>query len=209
VQIKKTCLTLMVSFAALAAATHAGAATSVLDFEDISSVKSFGALQPGYAGFSWQSAWFTQPAIYQYPLSGYLSGTIGSASIFNAFGEDLSMSRDLPFYFASAYITAAWNLNETVAVEGWRDGVLKYTSAIKASSPGPVLYNFGFDDINRVVFRSSPEDGINAGYGGAGPHIVLDNISYSVSPVPEPSSWLLMGFGALTLLARRRFSNAG
>jgi hypothetical protein len=207
---KKTCLTLMLSFAALAAATHAGAATTVLDFEDISSVNFLGALPPGYAGFSWQSAAFMQPAKYPYlPNSGYHSGTIGSVSIFNSWGKDLSMSRDLPFYFASAYITAAWNLNETVAVEGWRDGVLKYTSAIKASSPGPVLYNFGFDDINRVVFRSSPEDGINAGYGGVGPHIVLDNISYSVSPVPEPSSWLLMGFGALTLLARRRFSNAG
>lgn len=41
-------------------------------------------------------------------------------------------------------------------------------------------------------------------YGGVGNDTYADNISYSVTAVPEPSSTTLLGLGALALILRRR-----
>jgi hypothetical protein len=88
---------------------------------------------------------------------------------------------------------------QKVTVEGWRDGVLQYTSTVWASNQERAHYDFGFNTIDRVVFRS------NEGLELCCNHIVLDNISYSVPAVPDPSTWLLMGLGTLALLTRGRF----
>ncbi|MEN3364625.1 MAG: hypothetical protein V7606_1899 [Burkholderiales bacterium] len=208
-QIRKTCLTWMLAAAAFAAAANNSAAMTVIDFEDLRfkyDDPNNNRLPANYAGFSWNAV-AGYVARDFLPGTGYQTGTIGSVSMFNAWAEDLSMSRGSLFDFAGAYITAAWNVNEKVTVEGWRDGALEYTSTIEASYPGPVHYDFGFNNINRVVFRSLPEDGVHVGSSGAA-HIVIDNITYSVAPVPEPSTWLLLGFGTLALLARRRFGNS-
>lgn len=200
-------LLLSLGFSMLLAAAPASAA--VLDFEWLyPGYETAGNLSgAGYNGFTINSGWLTKN--FQ-PASGYYNGILGTAGLFNFGEDDMVLQSGAAFDFNGAYLTAAWNNNETMAVEGWLGGSLLYTSNIVTSYTGPYWFNFNYTGIDKVVFRSAPSDGSNAGLGGSGSHIVLDNFTYNAGsgtvPTPEPSTFLLLG-GALAgagLWSRKR-----
>jgi len=175
----------------------------VLDFEDLyPGYESYGPIPSGYKGFNWSSKayWITDK---YHPGSGYDYGTIGNVSLFTAYAADISMS-DGYWDFNGAYITAAWNTGQDVTVEGWRDGSLIYSTTIIISYNGPYWFDFNYENIDTVWFRPG-DSGTNAGLGGYGHHIVIDNID--VTPIPEPATLFLLGSGLIGLagIGRRKF----
>ena len=174
----------------------------VLDFEDLyPGYESYDPIPSGYKGFNWSSNayWITDKHL---PGSGYDYGTIGKVSLFTAYAADISMS-DGYWDFNGAYITAAWNTGQDVTVEGWQDGSLIYSTTIITSYDGPYWFDFNYENIDTVWFR--PGDlGTNAGLGGSGHHIVIDNIN---APIPEPTTLFLLGSGLIGLagLGRKTF----
>jgi hypothetical protein len=200
-------LTLLV-VAVLAWSAPAGAA--VLDFEDLDPGYETAAFLPaGYGGFNWSgtAAYITDQ---YYPGSGYDYGTVGRVGLFSSGAADMSMSSAAPFDFNGAYITAAWNTGETATVEGWLGSTLLYTQDIVTSYDGPYWWDFDYTGIDKLVFRSEPEDGQNAGLPasngiGHGSYICIDNLTYNETrPVPEPATLLLVGGGLAGLAGLRR-----
>jgi hypothetical protein len=71
---------------------------------------------------------------------------------------------------------------------------------------GPQFINIGFTGVDRVEFSISGGTPA-AGLGGAGDYFAADDLDVTVTPgVPEPATWalMLMGFGGLGALLRRR-----
>ncbi|MFH0809988.1 MAG: PEP-CTERM sorting domain-containing protein [Pseudomonadota bacterium] len=178
---------------------------TVITFEDILPANHLKPVPSGYAGFTWgASDYVMDPVTYGVP-SGYVRGTMGALSIFGAWEQDISMARAQPFDFLGAYITAAWNDNEKVTVEGWLNGARKYSRDIFTSADHAYWWDFNFNNIDQLVIRSLPEDGTWAGEDGAGSHQVVDNITYNGSaPVPEPATMLLVGGGLSALIFGKR-----
>lgn len=180
------------------------AEAGVITFEDLNpGYDTYGQLPSNYAGFTWSdSASFVTNGLV--PGTGFQFGTNGSVSMFDNDGGLISMSSATPFNFSSAYVTAAWNTNENVLVQGLRNGVLEYSTTINTSYNSPTDFNFNFRNVDSVVF--TPLDGgTDAGLGaGAGNHIAIDDIGFSpVASVPEPSTYALMAIGLVAVLFRK------
>jgi len=187
----------IVSIMFLPAITQAANAP-VLLFEDLNSLPwPHNPLGPGYGGFEWNNTpyWIHKDT---HPGSGYEYGTIGYTSIFADWKFSMSMN-DGYFDFNGAYITAAWNTGQDVTVEGWRDGSLIYTRTIITSYDIPYWFDFDYSDVDTVWFKPG-NLGTNAGLGGEGHHILIDNIN---SIVPEPISSILFVSGGILLAGRR------
>lgn len=86
--------------------------------------------------------------------------------------------------------------------------ILSGSGALLASSGGSFLVSGGARS-SFVVGLSSP-DGVRIRLGPNAFNVGIDNVSFTVSPVPEPGTWvfLLAGLGVLGLVARRRLRAA-
>jgi hypothetical protein len=157
-------LTRILALAALALPTTA-VAVDVIDFEDLHpGYETYTALPAGYAGYSWNYySWYMTK--YALPGTGYEHGTVGSVSMFTAWAADVSMGGDT-FDFAGAYITAAWDSNEYVTVQGYRAGAQVYSETILTHNDQAYWFDFGWSDIDTIWFRPH------------GNHIVIDDITF-------------------------------
>lgn len=198
----------ILTVAVLGIPTFSQADIVVLDFEDLYSTPHalYQPIPANYEGFEWSGYAFSTQKDFRWEYwaenTGYQFGTIGKVSLFNANEQNISMSRTETFDFLGAFITAAWNTGQDVTVEGWADGVRKYSVSITTSYNGPFWFDFNFRDINTVWFLPG-NSGANAGLGGFGHFIVIDNINQP-SSVPLPFSILLLGSGLLRLANYRR-----
>jgi hypothetical protein len=204
---KMSRLSMMVGSMLVLAMAQASAAENIINFEDLyPSVESTDLLPLNYNGFSWSdsSRFVTSQLV---PGSGFAAGTIDNVSLFNDPSTDFSLSRAVAFNFHGAYITAAWNDHEQVTVEGYRNGVLQYTTVIDTSTSGPNYFSFNYANIEKLTIHAT--GGVNAGLGGEGDYVVIDNIHYSpvsAPPIPEPETWITLGLGlaALAFLGRQK-----
>ncbi|TFI54540.1 PEP-CTERM sorting domain-containing protein [Mastigocladus laminosus UU774] len=151
----------------------------------------------GYAGLNWEN--FYDLDTTSFTPSGYVNGTVSPKNVaYNGFANPAVISTvDDVFDFNSTYLTAAWNNDLTVLVEGYTGGVLgekKYSQTVVVSTETPTLFTFDFVGIDYLKFTSS--GGNNAGYSGRGAHFVIDNFTFNKNnkAVPEP----LTIFGSLT-----------
>ncbi|HEX8611902.1 MAG TPA: PEP-CTERM sorting domain-containing protein [Telluria sp.] len=185
------------------AAGQASAQSTIITFEDqFPGFESQGDLEPDYAGFSWGS----NPGFVTSEMAmsgGFRYGTVGQVSLV-AYDGNVSFSRPTAFNFLGAHVASAWRDGEHVTVEGWRAGVLAYSSDFIVSTAAG-QYAFNFSNVDSVSFRGEGGVPITTVDAGEGTHLVLDNIGVSdISPVPEPATvWMLLG-GALTLFAAGR-----
>lgn len=184
-----------------------GASANVVNFED--QYPGYDTAQPldaGYAGFDWAGDPYSVTNGLL-PGSGFEFGTMDSVSL-AVFDDGVAFSRPELFNFDRASVAAAWNIDESVLVQGWRQGELLYSRNVLASYNAPALVDFAFNGVDTVTVHGS--GGTDAGLeGGGGQQLVLDNLEYSfpqAGPValPEPTALWLIGAGLILLgLARR------
>ncbi len=174
------------------------ASALVVDFEDLYSGVEVADNIPGhYNGLNWGSAaWYVTKD--RMPGTGYQAGTIDNVSMFSTFGLDAwvgGISDD----FLGAYLTAGSGESD-VTVEGTKDGSLLFSSDVTVFSDRPTWFDFNFSGVDTIFFKPGTE------------LVVIDNLTFGsaesteASPVPEPSTIVLMGVGfvGLALGCRRK-----
>lgn len=176
------------------------ATTTVIDFDELYlGVQTSDFLPTGYSEFDWSdnTMWVTSqlPSVLG---SGFEYGTVGDASIVTGAGNAISMASSTPFSFLSANITSAWNTDHAFTIEGWLAGTLIHTSSGTTSYDKAYKFDFVFEGIDELRFI--PGTGTDVPGGGAGNHLVIDNITVIT---PEPCSLLLLGLGGLVLRKRK------
>jgi hypothetical protein len=187
---------------------------TTVTFDDLSETGSGAFFSSPYQGLTWSSIFCNNAILYTNVLPNALPGVptnglsgdyYGMVSDSNVAGVLTGSEIDSPtdFNFLSAYMTAYWNSNLNIEVQGFNGTTLVYDTTVVASATSPTLFTFDYQNINRLYFTSSggqPAFGID--YGGI---FVMDNFTFEF--VPEPSSLLLATTAALLLcplLKRRR-----
>jgi hypothetical protein len=209
---KKTRICLLLILASLACPPAILAQT--ITFDDLNTATLPGSPYPfeapipnGYEGLQWNNMW-----VLDIPLaaqdgesvagSGYGKGLVSGNNVaFNAGGNPALISAG-SFNLNSAYLTAAFEIELQVEVQGFVGTTLIYDNTYTVNPTGPKLINFNYLDIDEVNFISS--GGISPGPYENGTQFVMDNMT--ISPVPEPASLAYAGLGGLaSLLAFRRW----
>lgn len=169
------------------------ATASVITFEDLyvapdywdQSLAGLGMqrIPNGYAGFQWSydAAVINKQSESGAPGTAYEWGTIGTMSMFTAYGANISFVGGT-FDFNGAYLTAHSDVPYDLVVQGYRNGALVYSKTITITpwaSPSTVLpyfYTFNFQQVDSVAF-------ITGGYRW----VVIDNITINESFTAETS----------------------
>ena len=172
----------------------------VLDFEDLPTPSNFfGVLPEDYHGFSWYGDGGPYTIIY-----GSFYTHPGSTYAITPGEYDLFMSRETPFNFTGAYMTIdTWDWTTPTYVEGWLNGVKKYSTAFNAAF-GPERLNFDYQNIDEVRFVA-PRSIQWGGYAG---YLYLDDVTYDNTVVPEPATMFLFGIGSAAMAFARRKKRA-
>lgn len=183
--------------ATLTAVSHA----QLLTFD---SLPSLNGIPNGYGGLNWTN--FDVLDKSYHPGSGYDHGTVSLRNVaFNSFGDPASVSALARFNFTSLYLTAAWNDGLSVKIDGLFNGTLLYTETLVVNTNAPTFELLNYIGVNEVRFESF--GGLqNQSLGGSGTHFAIDNVQLNgASPVPEPSTYGLIGAaGLIALVALRR-----
>jgi hypothetical protein len=156
----------------------------------------------GYQGLNWTNFGVVNPVLMSNALTysvGYGYGMISPSNVaYNAFGNPAEIdARGTNFDFLSAYLTAAWNSNLNIEVEGFRDTNLVYDQTKIVSPFGPTLFTFNYLDIDRLYFNSF--GGEPAFGAGSEENFAMDNFMFEF--IPEPSTFLLAALAAVSLAA--------
>jgi hypothetical protein len=133
----------------------------VISFEDLYENGTLtGPLPPGYAGCTWcENSWFLTKGCYS---SACMRGQV---ALFNANGHDISFERQDSFYLKSLLLSTLWEESADVVLEGWAQGVRKYSQTLTAMKNSTTQFDLDYKGIDRVSLST----------GGA--HVVLDNIT--------------------------------
>lgn len=170
------------------------AQTEILTFDNLPGVGGYDQYLPipnGYGGLQWQNFQYMD-GLTQTANSGYVNGVVSPNNIvFNTFGNPALVS-DGSFNLNSAYLTAAWTDGLQVEVQGFVGAAVIYDHTYTVNTTGPTLVNFNYMGIDQVNFISIPQPGAQ---------FVMDNLSITL--VPEPSAFALLGLAVLIVVAPR------
>jgi hypothetical protein len=195
---------LLLAAVLLISLTRTGAAT--LTFDDLPEPVDYGTVT-NYGGLQWTNFSYLNTVIEarRFGSNGYTFGTVSSPHIaFNFFERPASFMSATPFNLDSAYLTGAWNDGLQVEVQGFVRSTLTYDRIYTVNSTNPALIVFDYVGVNRVTFNSF--GGVAHGYpSGRGVYFAMDNLT--ISAVPEPSGWALIGLWVVSLaLFRERLA---
>jgi hypothetical protein len=196
------------------------ATAEIIDFEDVATPSTssvtglgYGAVSNGYRGFNWSTGWGGSAEVpagsaFVYHnigslASGYqtaiASGTRAMFLPTDAPSHELTITRGETWNFGSMDFAAAWNTNLSVEITGLLAGNVLYTYSTTIATPGQLAsLELNFYGIDTLFIRSS--GGTTAYSGGAGAHLIIDNLAYSV---PAPGAVALAGLAGLTGRRRR------
>lgn len=172
----------------------ATANATVLTFDDIGSA---GMVPNGYGGLNWNNLIYINSTMF--PNSGYFNSVVSGRHVaFNGSGLTASINNG-SFDFNSAYFTAAFCDGLNIEVKGYNNGDLLYNQIILVNTQAPTHFIANYIGIDSLQFNS---------FGGVDnldllPHsanaaqFAMDDFTFnhSSTPVPEPSTLLLLGIG--------------
>lgn len=198
----KTLLVLFITVILISCASNAKAATLYFDEFDLkNSYKRLNALDKNYGGFGWSS--FSNLIDKDYKKNvpghvdnGYNKGAVsGENSFFNGYSNDITITRNEIFDFVGAYFTSAAFGAYNVTLFGYQeDGNILMKKLDLNTDATPKYFNVDFKGIEKLTIESSNI-------------FVMDNFEYNtITPVPEPSSFLLglLGIGGLFGIKKRK-----
>jgi hypothetical protein len=110
----------------------------------------------------------------------------------------------------SLYLTAAWNDDLSITVQGTGGSNFSYTVTVNTS--GPTFITLNWADLTSVLFTPSggtphgftPSGGTPHGFAApGGEHFALDNVTIDAASTPLPATWtmLIAGFIGLGFFA--------
>jgi hypothetical protein len=188
-----------------------GRSQIVVTFDDFDLSHSYGYstnIPNGYQGLNWTNFGVLNAILLSNALeigaAGYGYGMVTPSNVaFDVFGNPAEIdARGTNFNFFSAYLTAAWNSNLCIDVQGFNGASAVYDTIVYPSPTNATLYTFDYFDIDRLVF--TPYGGEPAFGPPARENFAMDDFMFEF--IPEPSTFLLAAMGAVSLIAilRRR-----
>lgn len=187
--VKKVSITAL-SVIAFATAFGKKAEAVVVTFDDIETTHGFGAVENGYGGLNWANFGYVNQIFH--PGSGYENGLgSGDYTAFNWYAQPAEVTGEL-FDFDGAFLTAAWNNGLNILIEGFSEGILRYSQNVVVNPSESSWFDFGFTGVDRVMFTSSGGVDANPNDDIVGRNFVMDNFTYRVSdsnvtpPSPPP-----------------------
>jgi hypothetical protein len=132
------------------------------------------AIPSGYSKLQWDN-FSTLDAVAE-GASGYRAGMISKKNVaYNRYGEPASIYvKNGSFKPVMAFMTAAWNDNLEVQIDGYLKGRLVFSHTYILSATKPTLIVFGGARVDTLDFTSS--GGTYHGYYGHGEHFAMDNL---------------------------------
>jgi len=119
---------------------------SIITFNDLYGIgPSMGPLPHLYAGFTWsQSAWFLTRE--QMPSLRAAQPVV----LFNAQGKDLFFEAKRSFDLRNMLLSALWDDNCEVLIEGWAKGAKRYAAPVALRRNVSIGHQLAFSNVDRV-----------------------------------------------------------
>lgn len=165
------------------------ASATVLTFDDISTGGSVVGMPAGYGGFTWDS----NIGVYGTPQDPYNPKSAPNRVLFNynccvgVYGESDAIVNSGTVVFNGAYFSG-YAIGGPVYFNLYDGGALVWTSGSLTPTSTPTFLASGYSgQVDKIGIVG------NEGY------FVMDNFTFNGSSVPEPTSLLMLGSGALGL----------
>lgn len=180
------------------------ATADLVTFDDVATGNVNVAMPAGYGGLEWDNF----HVIWQDRVvpSGYNVGAVsGEHMAFSGWGTDpvvgtISASPGLNLY--SAWFTAAYRDGLEVQVQGFQSGISAYVQTLTLDTDAPQLVTFDWLNLDEVRFTPVLNSGTPT-YGSTY-QFTMDNLSYSIVPVPGAALLGFLGLGFAGIKLRRR-----
>jgi hypothetical protein len=208
---KKLFLTLQAAVVC-AVAGIASARAQIITFDDLPNPAGNGSsvVPNGYGGLQWQNFNYLNGVTLAFNPSGYQYADVSPDNVaFNDQSQPATITSGTAFDLDSAYLTAGWRDGLQVEVEGFVGATLTYDNTYTLISTAPILINFNYTGVDKVVFTSSGGT-LNPNYHDPDPmepphpyaeQFAMDNLT--INATPEPSTVALAGLGFSLMLYRR------
>jgi hypothetical protein len=155
-------------------------------FDELPNAMNEPSIPAGYGGLNWYNFRYLDAVRTTARPSGYQVG-MRSASVvaFNGYGSPASITSTGLFNFVSAFLTAAWNENLRLTVEGYTAGRLTYSNSYTLSPTAPTLIRFNYLGVDEVDFISSGGT-LHQGYSHPEPaeQFVLEDVTMALAGEP-------------------------
>jgi hypothetical protein len=179
---------------------------TTVTFDNLNETGTGSFIPNGYEGLVWSnSRCINAILLTSFPnvgTSGYYFGMVSASNVvYNPFGGSMEIDSATNFNFLSAYLTGAASSNLNIDVQGFSGTNLVYDETKVASATNATLFTFNYLNIDRLYFDAygGEDAGFPASGGEGGTWFAMDNFEFEF--IPEPSSFLLVALGAVSLVA--------